>query len=170
MMRWHAKLGKKSIPAIAVAIFSATFLAHAVFVAHASGNSMSKSLLNNSRRERQIIEVLYRLGEASVADVRSGLDDPPTYSTVRAMLADLVQKNQITYRQEGKRYLYRPKVAREKIANGLLKNLIKNFFQGRPSDAICAMLEEHGARLSTEDIKRIQTQIEQAISEKRDEQ
>lgn len=129
---------------------------------------MSKSPLNNSRRERQIIEVLYRLGEASVAEVRSGLDEPPTYSTVRAMLADLVQKNQITFRQEGKRYLYRPKVAKEKVASGLLKNLINNFFQGRPSDAICAMLEEHGARLSSEDIERIQKQIEQAVSENRD--
>ena len=94
---------------------------------------MSESPLNNSRRERQIIEVLYRLGEASVAEVRSGLDDPPTYSTVRAMLSDLVQKNQLTFRQEGKRYLYRPKVAREKVANGLLKNLINNFFQARIS-------------------------------------
>jgi BlaI family transcriptional regulator, penicillinase repressor len=131
---------------------------------------MSKSPLNHSRRERQIIEVLYRLGEASVAEVRSGMDEPPTYSTVRAMLAELVQKNQITFRQEGKRYLYRPKVAREKVANGLLKNLIKNFFQGRPSDAICAMLEEHGARLSPEDIERIQKQIEQSVSENRDEQ
>jgi predicted transcriptional regulator len=129
---------------------------------------MSKSPLNNSRRERQIIEVLYRLGEASVAEVRSGLDEPPTYSTVRAMLADLVQKNQITFRQEGKRYLYRPKLAKEKVASGLLKNLINNFFQGRPSDAICAMLEEHGARLSSEDIERIQKQIEQAVSENRD--
>lgn len=130
---------------------------------------MSESPLNISRRERQIIEVLYRLGEASVAEVQSGLEDPPTYSTVRAMLSDLVQKDQITFRQDGKRYLYRPKVARKKVANGLIKNLINNFFQGRPSEAICAMLEEHGARLSVDEIERIQKQIEKAILEKRDE-
>ena len=131
---------------------------------------MSDSPLNISRRERQIIEVLYRLGEASVADVQSGMDEPPTYSTVRAMLADLVKKNQVTFRQEGKRYLYRPKAGRKKVASGLLKNLINNFFQGRPSDAICAMLEEHGKRLSGEEIDRIQRKIEQAVSENRNEQ
>ncbi len=131
---------------------------------------MSDLPLNISRRERQIIEVLYRLGEASVAEVLSGMDEPPTYSTVRAMLADLVKKNQITFRQDGKRYLYRPKTGRKKIASGLLRNLINNFFQGRPSDAICAMLEEHGKRLSADDICRIQRKIEQAVMENRDEQ
>lgn len=131
---------------------------------------MSDSPLNISRRERQIIEVLYRLGEASVAEVLSGMDEPPTYSTVRAMLADLVKKNQITFRQDGKRYLYRPKAGRKKVASGLLRNLINNFFQGRPSDAICALLEEHGKRLSADDICRIQRKIEQAVMENRDEQ
>ncbi|MCA9010059.1 MAG: BlaI/MecI/CopY family transcriptional regulator [Planctomycetaceae bacterium] len=131
---------------------------------------MSDSPLNISRRERQIIEVLYRLGEASVAEVLSGMDEPPTYSTVRAMLADLVKKNQITFRQDGKRYLYRPKAGRKKVASGLLRNLINNFFQGRPSDAICALLEEHGKRLSADDICRIQRKIEQAVTENRDEQ
>jgi BlaI family penicillinase repressor len=131
---------------------------------------MSDLPLNISRRERQIIEVLYRLGEASVAEVLSGMDEPPTYSTVRAMLADLVKKNQITFRQDGKRYLYRPKAGRKKVASGLLRNLINNFFQGRPSDAICAMLEEHGKRLSADDICRIQSKIEQAVMENRDEQ
>ncbi len=131
---------------------------------------MSDLPLNISRRERQIIEVLYRLGEASVAEVLSGMDEPPTYSTVRAMLADLVKKNQITFRQDGKRYLYRPKAGRKKVASGLLRNLINNFFQGRPSDAICAMLEEHGKRLSADDICRIQRKIEQAVMENRDEQ
>ncbi|MCA9161168.1 MAG: BlaI/MecI/CopY family transcriptional regulator, partial [Planctomycetales bacterium] len=64
--------------------------------------------LNLSRRERQLIEALFRLNEASVAQVREAIDDPPSYSSVRAMLTELVRKEQVTYRQQGKRYLYRP--------------------------------------------------------------
>jgi BlaI family penicillinase repressor len=132
---------------------------------------MSDLPLNISRRERQIIEVLYRLGEASVAEVLSGMDEPPTYShSTRDAGRSGQKKNQITFRQDGKRYLYRPKAGRKKVASGLLRNLINNFFQGRPSDAICAMLEEHGKRLSADDICRIQSKIEQAVMENRDEQ
>lgn len=130
---------------------------------------MSKSMQDISRRERQIMEVLYRLGEASVADVQKGLEDPPTYSTVRAILTDLVHKKKVTFRHEGKRYLYRPKESKEKIALGLLRNMINNFFRGSPSDAICAMLEEHHKELSEEDIARIQNKINQSASENRDE-
>ncbi len=131
---------------------------------------MAKPPLNLSRRERQLIESLYRLEEASVSEVRAAIEDPPSYSSVRAMLTELVRKNQVTYRQDGKRYLYRPKAAREKVAMGMLNNLVANFFRGRPSEAICALLEAGGARLSAEDIDRIKQQIEQAETELNNEQ
>lgn len=126
---------------------------------------MSKPPLDLSRRERQLIEVLYRLGEASVADVLGLLDDPPSYSSVRAMLTELVRKKQITFRQDGKRYLYRPKADREKVALSVLRSLVTNFFSGRPSEAICALLEESKTKLSADDIERIRQQIDQAEAE-----
>lgn len=126
--------------------------------------------LNLSRRERQLIEALFRLGEASVAQVRDTIDDPPSYSSVRAMLTELVRKEQVTYRQQGKRYMYRPKVARTKVAKGMLASLVANFFRGRPSEAICALLEQHAAGLTAEDIQRIKQQIERAEAEVNDDQ
>ena len=125
--------------------------------------------LNLSRRERQLIEALYRLEEASVADIQRAIDDPPSYSSVRAMLTELVRKKQVTYRQDGKRYLYRPKKAREKVANGMLSNLVTNFFRGNPSDAICALLDDERTKLSADDIRRIKQQIEAAEAELDDE-
>ncbi|QDV41769.1 Transcriptional repressor CopY [Stieleria neptunia] len=130
---------------------------------------MAKQTLNLSRRERQLIEALYRLEEASVADVRDAIDDPPSYSSVRAMLTELVRKKKIAYRRDGKRYLYRPKAAREKVAKGMLNNLVANFFRGRASEAICALLEDDATQLSAEDIVRIKEQIKQAEAELTDE-
>lgn len=123
---------------------------------------MAKPPLNLSRRERQLIEALYRLDEASVAQTRAAIEDPPSYSSVRAMLTELVRKNHVTFRQDGKRYLYRPKAAREKVAIRMLRSLVMNFFRGRPSDAICALLEDSSNELSPADIERIKKQIEQA--------
>ena len=129
---------------------------------------MAKPPLNLSRRERQLIEALYRLDEASVAEVQTAIEEPPSYSSVRAMLTELVRKNQITFRQDGKRYLYRPKAAREKVAIRMLKNLVVNFFRGRPSDAICALLEDSKTQLTAVDIERIKRQIGQAEAERSD--
>lgn len=126
--------------------------------------------LNLSRRERQLIEALFRLGEASVAQVREAIDDPPSYSSVRAMLTELSRKEQVTYRQQGKRYLYRPTAARAKVAKGMLANLVANFFRGRPSEAICALLEQHAGGLTPEDIQRIKQQIERAEAEANNDQ
>ncbi|MEZ6077334.1 MAG: BlaI/MecI/CopY family transcriptional regulator [Pirellulaceae bacterium] len=126
--------------------------------------------LNLSRRERQLIEALFRLNEASVAQVREAIDDPPSYSSVRAMLTELVRKEQVTYRQQGKRYLYRPVAARAKVAKGMLANLVTNFFRGRPSEAICALLEQQAGRLTPDDIQRIKQQIERAEAEVSDDQ
>lgn len=130
---------------------------------------MATKTLDLSRRERQVIEALYRLEQASVADVRDAIEDPPSYSSVRAMLTELVRKKKITFRRDGKRYLYRPKAAREKVAKGMLDSLVANFFKGRPSDAICALLENDAAQLSADDIARIKAQIEQAEAELKNE-
>ena len=130
---------------------------------------MAKPPLDLSRRERQLIEALYRLDEASVAEVQAAIEDPPSYSSVRAMLTELVRKKKITFRRDGKRYVYRPKADRKKVALRMLNNLVANFFRGRPSDAICALLENNSAHLSVTDIQRIKQQINQAEEELKDE-
>ncbi|HBE69743.1 MAG TPA: CopY family transcriptional regulator [Planctomycetaceae bacterium] len=119
-----------------------------------------------SRRERQIVEALFKLGEASVSEVQDTIDDPPSYSSVRAMLTELVRKKKVTFRQDGKRYLYKPIGSREKVALRMLKGIVANFFRGRPSDAICALLEQNANNLTLEEIEEIKQKISKAEKEK----
>src|SRR5579862_2771647 len=102
-------------------------------------NRMAESQsLHLGRRERQIVEAVYRLGEAAVADVRQALPDPPTYSAVRAMLNLLVAKKVLAYRQDGKRFLYRPVASKAKTGRAALRELVRNFFGNQPLDAVAA--------------------------------
>lgn len=91
-------------------------------------------------RERQIIDALFKLGEASVADVRAQLASPPSYSAVRTMLGLLEQKGLITHRRDGLRYLYSPAVARGKAKRRALKHVVATFFSGSPERAVSALL------------------------------
>ena len=118
--------------------------------------------LQLGKRERQIVETLYRLGEASVAQVRSALPDPPSYSAVRGMLNLLVEKKLVVFRQDGKRYLYRPAAPKERVGRSALKSLVRNFFGGEPVDAVAALLDGSAGKLSAEDIERIQKMIREA--------
>lgn len=127
---------------------------------------MSKRLpLDVSRRERQIVETIYRLGEASVADVLGGIPDPPTYSAVRAILATLVEKGILKTRHEGKRYLYRPAASRESVRRSALSGLLDNFFAGQPTDAVAALLDLSARSLTADDLNRMQALIDQARKE-----
>ena len=120
------------------------------------------SALQLGRRERQIVEVLYRLGEASVAQVRSELPDPPSYSAVRAMLNLLVRKQVLTARQQGKRYLYRPVPPKEKVRRSALKDLVRTFFGSAAVDAVAALLGGTAGKLSAEDLRRVRALIDEA--------
>ena len=122
---------------------------------------MSKSL-QLGKRERQIVEAVYRLGEASVAAVREAIGEPPSYSAVRGMLNLLVEKRVLTLRQEGKRYLYRPVASKSKVGLSALREIVRNFFGGQPSDAVAALLEGSAGRLSPEELARIKQLIDQA--------
>lgn len=125
------------------------------------------SPLDLGKRERQIAEVVYRLGEASVAEVLREIPDPPTYSTIRTMLGQLVEKKVLKQRRDGKRYLYRPALAREAASRSALRNLISTFFGGRPTDAMAALLEISGDSLSDADLAELQKLIDQASTENR---
>ena len=114
------------------------------------------------RRERQIAEALYRLGEGSVAQVRAEIPDPPSYSAVRAMLNLLVRKQVLTARQEGKRLLYRPAAPRHKARLSALKGVVRTFFGGAPVHAIAALLDGSAGKLSADEMRRVRELIERA--------
>jgi len=112
-----------------------------------------------SRRERQIMDVLFARAEVSAADVQAALPGAPSYSTVRALLRKLVEKGHVAYRQEGARYLYRPVQARKDAARTALDRLIATFFGGRAADAVMNLLGTDAHRLDENDI----AEIEQAV-------
>lgn len=126
---------------------------------------MGESTLELGRRERQIVEALYRLGEASVAQVRAEIPEPPSYSAVRGMLNLLVQKGVATSRQEGKRYLYRAVASKRKVRLSAMRNLVRTFFGSTPVDAVAALIDGSAGKLSAEDLRRVRQLIEQAERE-----
>lgn len=126
----------------------------------------SSGPLSLGKRERQIVETLYRLGEASVAEVHKELPEAPTYSTVRAMLNLLVKKGQLTVRHEGKRYLYKPISSKEKVRRSVLRQLVRTFFSSDPADAVAALIDGSAGRLSGEDLERIKQLIARAEQDK----
>jgi predicted transcriptional regulator len=107
------------------------------------------------RRERQIVEILYRLGKASVAQVRSNLPEPPTYSAVRGMLSLLEQKGHVSHLREGMRYVYTPVVAPVKARQSALRHLVSTFFEGSTLAAAAALLEMSDGKLSPEERKQL---------------
>ncbi len=94
---------------------------------------------NLGRRDRQIMDVVFRLGRASVKDVLGGLDDPPTYSTVRAMLGKLENKGYVSHVEDGPRYLYLPSVSKDEARRTAVENLVQTFFDGSVDQAALAL-------------------------------
>lgn len=113
-------------------------------------------------RERQIMDAIYRLGEASVADVLAALTDPPTYSSVRTMIRSLEAKGLLKHRREGVKYVYRPAHSREAVKTSALKNLMQTFFAGSAAAAVEAILDSSVAKLSDDDLDRLERLIRQA--------
>lgn len=109
-----------------------------------------------SRRERQIVDALYSEGEASAQQVQALIPEPPSYSTVRALLARLLEKGVIDKRQEGAKYVYFPIVAREEMSQSALQRVVKTFFEGSPAKAVNALLGTQGNELSKEEIASLQ--------------
>lgn len=119
------------------------------------------------RRERQIMDVVYRLGRASVSDVRAQLADPPSYSAVRGMLNLLEEKGHLTHEQEGLRYMYKPTAARSQVRRSALRHLVQTFFDGSPTSAVAALLEMADGELSAADRAKFAKMIAQAKTEGR---
>ena len=123
--------------------------------------------LHLGRRERQIMEVVYARGKASVSEVLESLPDPPSYSAVRATLGLLEQKGHLRHRREGRKFVYVPTVARKKASRLALRNLLRTFFGGSIARAVACLIELDGEQLSVEDRKRLSRMIADAKKEGR---
>src|SRR3954463_1854164 len=95
-----------------------------------------------SRRERQILDILYQRGQATAAEVQTALPEPPSYSAVRALLRILEDKGHVRHEQDGPRYLYVPTIARDNAQRSALKHILQTFFDGSAEQAISALLDD----------------------------
>jgi predicted transcriptional regulator len=120
-----------------------------------------------SRRERQIMDVIYSRGRATVAEVREGLPDPPTYSAVRALLRILEEKGHLRHEQDGPRFVFLPTVPAAKARESALRHLLETFFDGSAEGAVAALLDLEAGELSAEEFDRLAEKIEQARGEGR---
>ena len=117
-------------------------------------------------RERQIMDAVFKLGKASVAEVRRELPNPPSYSSVRAILGILEEKGLLRHDQNGLRYIYRPTIARGAAQQSALKHLVRTFFDGSPERAAAALLAMSDS-MTPGDIKRLALLIESTKAEGR---
>src|SRR5579862_7464605 len=109
------------------------------------------ALAGLSRRERQIMEILYQREKASAAEVREAMEDAPSYSAVRALLRVLEEKGHIRHQAEGLKYVYVPVVAREKAKRSAVKQLLDTFFSDSPEQVVAALLDVSAKRLKREE-------------------
>ncbi len=123
--------------------------------------------LQLGRRERQIMDVVYRRGQASVAEVRGDLPDPPSYSAVRAMLGILEDKGYLHHQQQGMKYVYLPADDTRKVRSSALKHMVKTFFGGSPERAVAALLEMSDSKLSAKEKNYLSQLIRKARQEGR---
>jgi predicted transcriptional regulator len=126
-----------------------------------------KGQKNLSRRERQIMDIIYEINEATVAQVQELLLDPPSYSAVRALLRVLEEKGHLVHKQEGPRYIYSPTLPREEARQNALKHVMKTFFDNSTEDVVAALLDLADEDLTEEEYKRLSTLIKKAQKEGR---
>ena len=121
---------------------------------------MTETHTELSRRERQIMDIIYRRGRATAAEVLDELPDPPTYSAVRAALRLLEEKGSLSHEMEGKRYVYLPTTPRSRARSSALHHLIRTFFNGSPEQVVNALIEE--TKPSAAELDRLARLIDEA--------
>jgi predicted transcriptional regulator len=120
---------------------------------------------NLSRRERQMMDILYQRGRASASEIHAALPDPPSYSAVRAKLRVLEEKGHVRHEEESLHYVYLPTVARATARRSALRHMLSTFFEGSVEQAVAALLDLSVANLSEQDLERISSLIEEAKKE-----
>ena len=126
---------------------------------------MTSDAAQLSRRERQIMEIVYERGRATAAEVRAHMPDPPSYSAVRAMLRILEEKGHLRHEQDGPRYAFLPTVPREEASETALRKLVRTFFGGSPEGAMAALLDLESDQLDEKALQRLSEMIEEARKE-----
>jgi predicted transcriptional regulator len=120
-----------------------------------------------SRRERQIMDVVYRLGRASATDIHAALPDAPTYTTVRGLLRVLIEKDHLLHEKEGKRYVYLPRTPRPAAGASSIAHVVRTFFAGSPTDAMAAFLGTGAQDISDAELDRLAALVDKARRSKR---
>lgn len=120
-----------------------------------------------SRRERQIMSIVYRLGIATAAEVMALLEDPPSYSAVRTHLRILEEKGHLRHEQQGPRYVYLPTLPRDRARIGALRQVLQTFFDGSASQAVAALLDSADRSVTTQELDQLAKVVEQARKEGR---
>jgi predicted transcriptional regulator len=123
------------------------------------GRTMSDVNAALARREREVMAILFRRGEASAKEIQDELVDPPSYSAVRALLATMVQKALVTTRKESRHYVYRAAMPEKKAKRSALRQVISTFFEGKPEKLVAALLDPKDQSLNQEEIQRIRELI-----------
>lgn len=118
-----------------------------------------------SRRERQIMDIIYAQGQATAAEVTAALPDAPSYSAVRALLRILEQKGHLRHQQDGPRYVFLPTVSRDRARRSALRSLVRTFFDGSSAQAAAALIDQ--AQMSDADFERLAAAIDKARKEGR---
>lgn len=129
---------------------------------------MKKRILNQlSRRERQIMDVIYRQGEATAAEVHASIPDPPSYSAVRALLVVLEEKGLVRHKKRGRAYLYIPTISQNRARDSALRHMVKTFFDGSVAGVVAALVNLSDKSLSDEEIERLEQLVKSTKSNKR---
>lgn len=115
-----------------------------------------------SRRERQIMDIVFAKGEATAADVHAALPDAPSYSSVRTLLRILEDKGHLRHREDGPRYAYLPTESREKASRSALRRIVKTFFDGSLSGAVAALVDAEGGKISPKELERLEAILKAA--------
>ena len=122
--------------------------------------------LKLTRREREIMDILYRRGRATAGEVMQDLTGEPSYSTVRAELRVLKEKGHVRYEEQGLRYVYLPIVPRHEVRQSALRHMVETFFEGSTQKVVAALLGSEGSRISREELDRIAELVEKARKNK----
>jgi predicted transcriptional regulator len=120
-----------------------------------------------TKRERQIMDVLYRLGKATAGEIMAGVPGAPGYSTIRTQLRVLETKGHVRHEEHGLRYVYMPTVPRHSARKSALKHLVDTFFEGSGAKVVAALLGGEGARLGDDELERIEQMVRTARTESR---
>ena len=122
---------------------------------------------NLSRREREMMDIIYKSGRATAAEVKDAMASPPSYSAVRATLRVLVEKGHLSHKEDGPRYVYLPTVPADQARQSALQRVLRTFFDGSTKNAVAALLDMGASKLSPDELERLGQMIEEAKNEGR---